>query len=207
MAKKKEEFIIREVIELFNQEAVSRISIRDIAKKTNLSLGNITYYFPNKKFMLLKIYEHMKKNAQKAYLKDKKTSMTTLHEVFVALASFHFKYPFFYRDYAYLIHEYPSLKEEHKKTLHHRKEIIEKVLLNLISEKFASASFTLEVVERVTILLMIFFHSSASSTEIQQSISNEQTDEASNLVLAWTILMPYLSPKGKKMLGKLLDTY
>ncbi|MDP4162013.1 MAG: forespore capture DNA-binding protein RefZ [Bacillota bacterium] len=52
MKKNSKSIIVQEAIKLFNTQGYSGTSLRDIAKKANVNIANIAYYFDNKQGLL-----------------------------------------------------------------------------------------------------------------------------------------------------------
>ena len=62
MAGQTKEDILITARELFNEYGYKNISMRDIAKKLNISVGNLTYYFKKKEDLIEEVvmYKHRK---------------------------------------------------------------------------------------------------------------------------------------------------
>lgn len=55
----KKERIITEAIKLFNEKGYSNVSLREIAKAANTTIGNLTYHFPQKENLLVSLLESL----------------------------------------------------------------------------------------------------------------------------------------------------
>lgn len=53
-------------IRLFNEDGVETVSLRDVATAVDLAYGNLTYYFPTKKALVLAIYRDFKTDVNDA---------------------------------------------------------------------------------------------------------------------------------------------
>ena len=58
MSKTKDK-ILNSARSLFNQRGVSDVTLRDIAEKVGISIGNLAYHYKNKDFMIAELFDKM----------------------------------------------------------------------------------------------------------------------------------------------------
>lgn len=105
------ELIRNTALKLFNSKGCSDITLRDIASELNKSYGNITYHYRRKNQLILALYEDMA--AELASVLDRKAESGGLLEQILKAPEITWKvsvkYQFLYREYAWLISQYPEL--------------------------------------------------------------------------------------------------
>lgn len=113
---KTEDLIRNTALKLFNSKGCSSITLRDIAADMKKSYGNITYHFKRKNELILALYEDMAVELS-AVLDRKATGDGLLEELLKAPEitwKISVKYQFLYREYAWLICQYPDLHKRLK---------------------------------------------------------------------------------------------
>ncbi len=51
--------ILKKAQQLFNKNGVGNVTVRNICNELNISLGNFTYYFPDKQQIIVELYRGM----------------------------------------------------------------------------------------------------------------------------------------------------
>lgn len=69
MSKKKEE-IVAAALKLFNERGIDDVKTRDIAKACEISLGNLTYYFPSKNDIVYALFLEVGQKIEEALSKN-----------------------------------------------------------------------------------------------------------------------------------------
>ncbi|MCD7809472.1 MAG: TetR/AcrR family transcriptional regulator, partial [Erysipelotrichaceae bacterium] len=57
----KKELIQETALKLFNEKGYNNVSLREIAKEANTTIGNLTYHFPQKEDLLIHIVDELHK--------------------------------------------------------------------------------------------------------------------------------------------------
>lgn len=86
---------------LFNKHGVSMTPMRDIARETNLSTGNITYYFKYKELIIEELYYDMVEEMSQVVLalqEKPRLSLAMVYESTYFMATIFHKYRFLVRD-------------------------------------------------------------------------------------------------------------
>lgn len=191
--------IIQTTIELFNEYGFANVSLPKIAGKLNISLGNLTYYYPQKDQLIMSIYE--------VFLEDLKSitkvieNFENLKEMDLQLRAFHqFQqvYRFFYLDLLELGRAYPVLAKRHEAHIQRQIEsLYQYFLFNIsigtMSDQHPKIYYALSKQLWMTVVFWA----------TQLAIRGKKNTEEEMVEAAWLLLQPYLTSKGKLQLEKL----
>lgn len=107
--------IISTAIELFNQRGLGNVRIKEIADKAEISAGNLTYHFKQKKDLVESVYRYMRKSLEE---------ISSSYQIFAGVGvivelardflQFQIKFRFFYRDIMEIIELIPTMQEGYR---------------------------------------------------------------------------------------------
>ena len=91
--------IILQSISLFNEYGVNNVKLTDITERMDISLGNLTYYFPTKKDLITDILDYIERDRLilKVY-SGRQLEADHWLDIVKGYIEFKLKYSFFYRD-------------------------------------------------------------------------------------------------------------
>lgn len=100
MAKKTREKIQESAIRLFNERGYQQVSLRDIAKEADTTIGNLTYHFPQKENLLISILDdlHMEFPIKMSGEIHRAELLSHLLNSFVSIQENEEKQPFYYQN-------------------------------------------------------------------------------------------------------------
>lgn len=109
------EKIITSAIDLFNRKGVADVTLRDIADKAGISIGNLAYHFKNKDAIILELYRQMEEERNALLSKVQFIpSFENIHEQVVSILELSLKYKFFYVSTLYIVRSYPFIAKLHR---------------------------------------------------------------------------------------------
>jgi len=120
---KTKEKILSAALNLFNQQGVSSISLRDIAQSTGISKGNIGYHFPLKEDIVYQLYTQMNKalaEISKEFATTSDLLELLLKAPFQTFDLSHI-YRILYLQYVHVLQRYPEIQKEHQQEITERK--------------------------------------------------------------------------------------
>lgn len=195
--------IIETTISLFNQHGFANVSLPQIAKELEISLGNLTYHFPKKSQLILSIYEGF--GEELAAITQHYRSFVDLEEMDRQMREFYQfqqRYQFFYLDLLELERAYPDLEKRHHQ---HIEEQISGLYNYFL---FNIGSGNLKVIEDANIyrhlarqfwMTMVFW-------PMQLAVRGKKGSVEQMVESAWIQLVPYLTKKGKENLNHIFKT-
>jgi len=191
--------IVETTIRLFNKQGFANVSLPQIAKELNISLGNLTYHYPKKDQLIMSIYE--------VFLEDLKSitkviqNFENLKEMDLQLRAFHqFQqvYRFFYLDLLELGRAYPVLAKRHEAHIQRQIEsLYQYFLFNISIGTMSDQNPKIYHALSKQLWMTVVFWST------QLAIRGKTSTEEEMVQAAWFLLQPYLTSKGKLQLEKL----
>lgn len=115
---------------LFNKKGTGKVPVRDICEKLEISLGNFTYYFPDKQKIMVDLYHKMIQDIEG--VDDKiaisKGSILFLLEYHRQVFIIQNKYRFFYLNTFELINSSPKIKQAYLLHIEKEKKMMQALL-------------------------------------------------------------------------------
>lgn len=190
------EKIIVESVELFNSRGISPVTLRDIADRVGISIGNLAYHFKNKDFIIEEIFRLMEEERQKRLSEVQMIpSFDNANRQTLAILKISYKYRFFYLDTLDILRAYPSIAKLHKKQVEESINYVKAILDysvgsgNMKPEPYPGCYRRLS--ETVWSIMQFWLMSEAI-----RGIKKHSANEAR--ITMWSLVEPHLTEKGRK---------
>lgn len=184
-------------IELFNKRGIAKVTLRDIAEKVGISIGNLAYHYKNKDFIIEEIFQVMEgERAEKLAKVEQTPSFANANEQALEIINLSIKYRFFYLDTIDILRDYPSLAESFRKYVTAHVKYVRTMLQvsenkkNIISEPRPGHYDILAQ----TVWMVIQFNLQAETIKGNPTPNPIETRNA-----MWALIEPYLTDKGKSI--------
>lgn len=183
---------------LFEQYGYSEVSLRDIAKHAGTSIGNLTYHFPKKEDLMLKIQEDLYKTFFSfidSEIEDENAFSLLIYSI-QEIQKIREQNTFYYKYVVNIHEEFPSMKKE---LLIFRQKLTDfylAIFLALKRNGLMRNDITDEEYEKLTVILSYL-------TYTWYQITTPYYDSEQVMSLAeslQTLLLPYLTDEGRKLL-------
>lgn len=174
---------------LFNERGVSNVSIRAVASDVEISVGNLTYYFPRKKDLVSAL---MADDIEETIVREPKEGLARLNSVFEGMLRSLLRNPFFFLD-GQARNMIGSEESDNIRQVHGQ---IDPVLDDLIATGRLQSSFqgkTRHDVMAVLLLSHVSWLRSVVRPGPLFALTMEEMLEAH-----WTVLYPWLTDEGRK---------
>ncbi len=187
---------------LFNEGDTSTITTNHIAKKANISPGNLYYHYKNKEQIIIEIYQDMSAHFESINGFERialaKNPLREFSLVFDDYGKMFWEYRFLVRDISTLLVIYPELKELFISNQTKRIEQIKSLYLFFMDQGIIEGidPDTLELRAKLNWFVSSYWH---LFTSISQEITHESIGQTKQIIFQFQ-LMPFLTPKGKEML-------
>lgn len=195
--------ILEKSAELFNNQGVNSVGVREIARALEISPGNMSYHFPKKEDIILALMEKMSEgnNACFAAYAQRKVSLSS----FIALYEGLFTNQFGFRGLLIGNTEFEKVlrnKYEYNRTYEKRKNQLRDILIGLCNEDLLHLP---EPDQEMFLAFLAFFGRSwiHESFIYQQAASAQETIQRYLKMLKWQLSL-VATPKGKLQLEQLL---
>jgi len=196
---KTKEKILSAALNLFNQQGVSTISLRDIAQSTGISKGNIGYHFPLKEDIVYQLYTQMKEELTEISKEFAAASdlLELLLKAPVQTFDLSHKYRFLYTEYVHVLQRYPEIQKEHQQEIIERKNQFKFIFSELQSVRVLRDDVTEQqwniILQQSGLMRTMWFAYTAFQKD---QTANEQRWNYVEIVNQ--LLWPYLSPIGQQ---------
>lgn len=206
MSERKDD-ILKAALELFNKKGIDEVRTRDIAKEINISLGNLTYYFPNKNDIVLALVQESGKAIEEALAQNganpQKNTLILYYGQVETIFKTHLKYKFLFGRWGEIISSSPEIQKFAQEFLKIRFDSWKGLNEQLVKEKLARPDLIEESYAHsyVINILALFWHQEFS---IYFPELNDKQKVQKALAIFFQSYKPYLTKKGLAELSPLL---
>ncbi|HEV2271603.1 MAG TPA: TetR/AcrR family transcriptional regulator [Steroidobacteraceae bacterium] len=121
--------ILQAALELFNAEGTAPVSASRIAERCGISKGNLQYHFPNKRDVILTIFQLAIGEMNAGWYRDHlEPTLEHMAAMFVRQLQLIVKYRFFYRELPDLLRQDPLLRRRYSENRERRLKVIEQFM-------------------------------------------------------------------------------
>lgn len=195
--------ILETAIELFNEKGSKAVTTNHIAAAMGISPGNLYYYFRNKKEIIRAIFTHMNKTGLNDYQEINVEPglgwVAGIEKTFLMIQRFNWRYRFFKRELAALLHNDPVLKEQfgisHRQHLAIVRNYIDQgIQLGFIRDMPSFRRILLAELVWMTALFWLNYLEVGG-----EEVTDESLKRGNEILL--NILLPYLSDEAIRLQG------
>lgn len=200
--------ILETALTLFNQNGIDGVTTRDIARELNISLGNLTYYFPAKSdivFALTKEFAKAVDDTLSSYRHkpDKSTLINYYYQAELVFKT-HFKYNFLMQKrYGEILSSFPESQQFARDFLKIRFDSWEQLNRQLYKEGLAKKELVEESHAHSYILNILALYWHQEFLIYFPKLTNKQKVEKA-LAIFFQAYKPYLTQKGLDEINPLL---
>lgn len=192
--------------ELFNEHGVESITVRHIAKHIGISHGNLCYHFPRKEDILLALYEKvvlgMSEQIEIVPAEDIRLEMV-LHALVVSFR-LQYEYKFLMVDFVNIMRRVPEIRENFRQIFTFRREQFRTIIKALRKQGIFVKTVNEAQYEQLHLHLYLLGDFWMSEAEILFT-GEESAKLPFYAELACSLLMPYLTAKGRKEYRRFID--
>jgi AcrR family transcriptional regulator len=194
MTKTRDKILI-EAVNLFNEQGIDKVTIRDIAVRVGISSGNLAYHFKNKDVIIEEIFKMMEEErAKKLSSAQIFPSFENANRQALEIVELSIKYRFFFLDTLDILRKHPKLAETHRKYIDAHIKYVRSMLQHSENTGHLKSEVEKEIyntlAESVWMMLQFWL--------INEAIRGKEFHDAKAAVKAmWSLVMPYLTEKGK----------
>lgn len=197
------EKILAAALELFNNQGVADVSIRHVAKETDISHGNLIYHFKNKSEIVEGLHQQLFEHAARINqnIRAESLDISQLYQSTQVGFEVVYDFRFLFYDLLYISKTFPGMRETLILVEKVRSEMYGKVIhLSIKNELLRAAEYEGEY-EQLIRRIKIFSDHWLSSAAIYENKPKEQViSEYAGLLM--NHFYPYLTGKGKEEFRK-----
>lgn len=192
MAGQTKEDILITARELFNEYGYKNISMRDIAKKLNISVGNLTYYFKKKEDLIEEVvmYKHRK---YKGILLLK--SLDDLNNLFLDMLNTQNENIYYFKHFDELTEISSKIYEIQLATLNKIEKILKECFEELQRKNLVQKVKPKSQIDNlIKCILTVIIYKPIKTKDL-----NKQDNIDSIISCLWSMIFMYLTDEGKDM--------
>jgi len=200
--------ILKTSLGLFNKRGIDGVSMRDIALKVNIRVGNLNYYFPTKNDIVhalcIELIDKVDAAIEGFFARSDKPVFEILYDQTEMIFSIQQDYGFiFTKRYAEILTSLPPVQKHYRETLKNRFDEWLQLHTLLVQQNLATPQLVEDSYPLSYILntLALFWH---QETEIYFPEYTDEQKRAQGLSVLFHAYKPYLTTEGLNQLMPLL---
>lgn len=198
--------ILMKALELMNVRGMDNVSTYDIARELNIRQSNITYYFATKSDIMHALGMQMveEANALVGSIDPVSFSMETFYRLMEKTMKMHERYRFILMNYAAIVTVQKELQQYYNEVLTVRPGQMEVLLRSLDANGYVYLEDVLPRVVNLTLVLNMVSIYWVQESAIYMEGKSDKHKRKHHITLVFEVLLPYLTPKGRAELDRLL---
>jgi AcrR family transcriptional regulator len=196
----KERLVFR-ALELFNENGIEYVGMRELAADLNMRVGNITYYFPTKDDLVAEIISRLADLNSKT-IGPVCSSITDFLSMYKQIFNNQYQYRCLLLSFVHLASRHPVFAKNYAATEARRRDALRSHLTSMVEKNCLSASRVADHIELIVshiTLISRFWLSEARISYMDWTV--EQTI-AHYLSLLGDVLLPYATDEGKQQIDE-----
>lgn len=196
-----QEKILDTVRVLFNAQGLASVTVRVICDELQISPGNFSYYFPDKRRLVVALYETMQEEMAlnlQHFAHDYVGIGAMLH-TFRAFSYVQLKYKFFFLNLFEILHSYPTIRRQYRKALIQERELTEQLFSQYQAQGVMKQDTPRDALRSVMKQCQILFAYWVVDAELS-GLKSDKKKVDYYTAICFGPLLPYLTPKATKEL-------
>ena len=197
-----EKNIVERALAMFNEKGVEYVGMRELAASLGMRIGNLTYYFPTKDDLVLRLSMELAEENNKTIVALESMTMETFFEMLQRVFHNHYNYRCLMLSFVHIMQRNPLVARRYSKTQSHRNETWQKNIQALRTWKYIKADEQEVDFLVSTIALIARFWLSEAAVSFKNQSEEEQARHYLKMIAQ--IFRPYATAKGRAYLEALL---
>lgn len=198
--------ILSKARQLFNESGISNISLRDIAKELNISVGNLQYHFKKREDIIEALYFELVEKMNAHYLITGDDLLKIFFDKSMGMMVILFEYRFFFLNFVTIVRNNEKIKT-HYRRLSKQREKESLLIINLLVEGGFLRSELLKneyqtLFKKIELVSNFWF----SSILIKSNQLQKKSITEFSLLISHSIF-PYLTGKGRKKYAQIFPEH
>ncbi len=188
--------ILDTALQLFNSQGIDGTTIRDVAKKAEMSHGNLCYHFPNIESLIENLYKRLVAEQDELFKKmtAEEVSLALLRASSAESFQMLYKYKFLMLDFVSIMRKSKSIREHYLELYKIRKQQFRMMIAWMLQQEYLKPEIYPGHYEKVVEQLFIIGDFWIASSEIL--FEGNENDKFNHYVdIINQVLFPYLTDK------------
>ncbi|MDO3625785.1 TetR/AcrR family transcriptional regulator [Mucilaginibacter sp. BT774] len=191
------EKLVSRAVELFNENGIEYVGMRELAADLNMRVGNVTYYFPTKDDLVMEIISQLRDLNSKTIGPDC-SSIIDFLSMYKQVFHNQYQYRCLLLSFVHLVSRHPLFAGNYFATEAKRREALRSHLASMVKNNYLSTSLIGDKVELVVSHITLISRFWLSEARISYVNWTTEQTIAHYLNLLSDILLPYATDEGKK---------
>ena len=205
---KTKEKILATSLEMFNNNGVQEVSLREIAREINISVGNLNYHFPTTNDIIyalsLQLIDELNTGISKMMESKPSNSMISLHSMMKVAFTTQLNYRFIFNArYAEVVTSIPEMQTYTQQTFAHHFGMGKQMHEQLIKDGYLKKELSKDLDGFIYLINNLGIYWQQEIAIFQPKFSDNKKIEHA-LAIYFQCYTPYLTEKGRKALSPLL---
>lgn len=197
------ERITARALELFNEQGIEYVGMRELAAELNIRVGNITYYFPTKDDLVFQLALDLAELNSRTIVVEENGTITSFLGMLEQAFRNHCRYRCLMISFVHLMKQNRLLSERYKRTEKTRNDTWRANLTNLASNGYITVAGPDDLAFLTSsIALIARFWLPEASVSYRHLSTEEQIRHYTGMIAR--ILLPYATAKGKRQVRAFL---
>ncbi len=195
-----EEKILGKALEMFNRQGIEYTGIRELAAALGIRPSNITYYFPTKDDLVLRLSNDLNQLNSGLVIEYPELSLSEFLHMFRCVFQNHVKYRCLLLSFVHIMEQNKKLAERYKQTKSDRSSTLKHNIQTLLTCGYLEKTKDTDIDFLVAnIALIVRFWISEASVSLRHLKTDEQIEFFVQMIAQ--CLQPHLSAKGMQQLN------
>ena len=195
------EIIVQKAVEMFNEQGVEYVGVRELAKELGMKGGNITYYFPTKDDIVMEVSMRLGEENNKILQKRADLRISEFLGIFGEVFKNHYNFRGLFLSFPHLLRQNEAVRLQYAK----RKVLRRNTILEQLADMEAGGYLRIpEDRERNNILNTITLISRfwISNASVEEDVGDMALTMDKYIELIAGQLRPFATAKGRKDLDR-----
>jgi AcrR family transcriptional regulator len=189
------EKLVARALELFNENGIEYVGMRELAADLNMRVGNVTYYFPTKDDLVMEIISRLRDLNSKT-IGSECNSIIDFLSMYKQVFYNQYQYRCLLLSFVHLASRHPLFAGNYVATEAKRREALRSHIASMIKNNYLSASFNGDRVELIVSHITIISRFWLSEARISYANWTLEQTIAHYLNLLAEVLFPYATVEG-----------
>ena len=196
--------ILDKALEMFNEQGIEYVGLRELASVLDIRVSNITYYFPTKDDLVYALSLELSKKNADVIIERKNFTMLAFLEMLHQVFQNHVRFRCLLLSVVHLMKQNKHMAAAYKKTQNVRNATINSNLQVLVHAAYLNITDETEMEFLVSSISLISrFWISEAAVSFRELSTEQQIRHY--LILITKLLMPYSTAKAKKEIRVFLE--
>lgn len=195
------EKLVSRALELFNENGIEYVGMRELAADLGMRVGNVTYYFPTKDDLVMELISGLRDLNSKTIGPDCH-SISDFLSMYRQIFNNQYQYRCLLLSFVHLVSRHPLFAGNYAATEAKRREALRSHITSMMKNNCLSSSLTADQVGLIISHITLISRFWLSEARISYANWTLEQTKAHYLNLLGELLLPYATDEGRKQVDE-----